>query len=208
MKPQFKTFFICLIMLASLPSCMVTKCRYSRGWNVGINLNSVARQDQSQLTVKPKTQNRKSARNTIHQDTISSLDSMQIPRADKLEEINDSFKRKIVQSILNPQAAYAPVLQTKKVLKFPKVKQIDFLSHLQNVVNNDTQNESSEDDETGGSYEWLIIVAPLVLALIFLAIPPLAVIGVWIIAIYAAIIYCLINDMFDFDLSWFTFFVQ
>ena len=37
MNTQFKTFFICLALLASLPSCMVSKCRYSGGWNVSLD---------------------------------------------------------------------------------------------------------------------------------------------------------------------------
>jgi hypothetical protein len=36
MNTQFKALFICLVLLTSLPSCMVTKCRYSNGWNLGL----------------------------------------------------------------------------------------------------------------------------------------------------------------------------
>jgi hypothetical protein len=37
MNTQFKIFLFCTILLASLPSCMVSKCRYSSGWNLGLN---------------------------------------------------------------------------------------------------------------------------------------------------------------------------
>jgi hypothetical protein len=208
MKHQFKTIFICLLLLTSLPSCMVSKCRYSGGWNLGVNLNSLAKQDQQTSVQKQKPLKKKSIVGAQSTDSINVLDSAKLTRTLANRRSNDSLKQVMVKNILNPQAVYTPVLKSKKSQRGPRIDKGDFINHIQKQTELSDGAETDETDYESPSYEWLIVFVPLVLGLIFLCIPALAVIGTWIIVLYAAIGYAFIDGMFDLDLSWLSFFVQ
>ena len=208
MKHQFKTIFICLILLTSLPSCMVSKCRYSGGWNLGVNLNSLAKQDQQTSVQKQKPLKRKSIVGAQSTDSINVLDSAKLTRTLASRRSNDSLKQVLVKNILNPQALYSPVLKSKKSQRVPRIDKGDFIKHLQPQTELSDRAETEETEDESSSYEWLIVFLPLLLGIIFCFIPALAVIGTWIVCIYVAIAYFLIEGLFDLDLSWFTFFVQ
>jgi len=208
MNAQFKSLFICLILLTSLPSCMVTKCRYSRGWNLGVNVNSIAKQDQKSPEQKQKYLKRNSIIGKQSTDSIGEAVSVKYTQDITYRRSSDSIKKLLVKNILNPQTMYSQVLKSKKSVRGPRIDKGDFVSHIQKQTELKNTPEFEEVEYESASNEWIIVLAPLVLGIIFLFIPALAVIGTWIVCIYAAIIYALIEGMFDFDLSWFTFFVQ
>jgi uncharacterized membrane protein len=114
----------------------------------------------------------------------------------------------LVKNILNPQAVYTPVLKSKKSQRAPRIDKGDFINHYQKQTELSNVSEMDETEYESPSYEWLIVFLPLLLGIIFCFIPVLAVIGTWIIVLYAAIGYAFIDGMFDLDLSWLTFFVQ
>jgi hypothetical protein len=208
MKHQFKTIFICLLLLTSLPSCMVSKCRYSGGWNLGVNLSSLSKQDQQPSAKNGKHSKKKSIIGVQSTDSVNVFDSVKLTQEDANRRSNDSLKQVLVKNILNPQAVYTPVLKSKKSQRGPRIDKGDFINHIQKQTELSNVSETDETDYESPSYEWLIDFVPLVLGLIFLCIPALAVIGTWIIVLYAAIGYAFIDGMFDLDLSWLSFFVQ
>ena len=208
MNTQFKAFFICLILLTSLPSCMVTKCRYSNGWNIGINVNSIAKQDQMPSGQKQKPLKRKYTAVEQSTDSVGEAVSVKVTQEITNRRSSDSLNLVLVKNILNPQTMYSPVLKSKKSVRGPRIDKGDFVSHIQQPTELSNTAEFEEDEYESASNEWIIVLAPLVLGIVFLFIPALAVIGTWIVCIYAAIIYALIDGIFDFDFSWFTFFVQ
>lgn len=208
MNNQFKTLFICLILLTSLPSCMVTKCRYSRGWNLGLNLNSIAKQDQKPSVQKQKPFKRNSLVVAQSTDSVIVIDSVKLSQKLANRRSNDSLKQVLVKNILNPQAMYSPVLKSKKSVRGPRIDKGDFVNHIQKQTELTGAIEMEEDEYESTSNEWIIIFLPLLLGIIFCFIPALAVVGTWIVCIYVAIAYILIDGSLDLDLSWFTFFVQ
>jgi hypothetical protein len=187
---------------------MVTKCRYSGGWNLGVNLNSLAKQDQKYSAQKQKTFKRKPLVDALYTETVSIADSLKFARLLASGASNDSLKQALVKNILNPQAVYSSVLKSKKSQRGPRIDKGDFINYFQNQTEISNVSEMDESEYDSPSYEWVLVFVPLVLGLIFLAIPALAVIGTWIIVIYAAIGYALLDGMLDMDFSWFTFFVQ
>lgn len=195
-------------MLTSLPSCMVSKCRYGNGWNLGVNLNSLAKQDQQPSVKKQKPLNRKAIVGAQSTDSVSVYDSVKLTQKDANRRSNDSLKQVLVKNILNPQAVYTPVLKSKKSQRAPRIDKGDFINHYQKQTELSNVSEMDETEYESPSYEWLIVFLPLLLGIIFCFIPVLAVIGTWIIVLYAAIGYAFIDGMFDLDLSWLTFFVQ
>ena len=195
-------------MLTSLPSCMVTKCRYSRGWNLGLNLNSIAKQDQKPSVQKQKPLKRNSLVVAQSTDSVNVIDSVKLTQNLANRRSNDSLKLVLVKNILNPQAMYSPVLKSKKSVRGPRIDKGDFVNHIQKQAELTGVIEMEDDEYESSSYEWIIIFLPLLLGIIFCFIPALAVIGTWIVCIYAAIAYILIDGSLDLDLSWFTFFVQ
>lgn len=187
---------------------MVTKCRYSNGWNLGVNVNSIAKQDQKPSVHKQKPLKRKYTAVEQSTDSVGEAVSVKFTQEITNRRSSDSIKQLLVKNILNPQTMYSPVLKSKKSVRGPRIDKGDFVSHIQEQTEITNAAEFEEDAYESASNEWIIVLAPLVLGIIFLFIPALAVIGSWIVCIYAAIIYALIEGMFDFDLSWFTFFVQ
>lgn len=187
---------------------MVTKCRYSRGWNLGLNLNSIVKQDQKSTVQKQKPFKRNSLVVEQSNDSASIIDSIKMTQKLASRRSNDSLKQVLVKNILNPQAMYSPVLKSKKSLRGPRIDKGDFVNHIQKQTELTGAIEMEDEEYESTSNEWLIIFLPLLLGIIFCFIPALAVIGTWIVCIYAAIAYILIDGSLDLDLSWFTFFVQ
>ena len=187
---------------------MVTKCRYSRGWNLGLNLNSIAKQDQKPSVQKQKPLKRNSLVVAQSTDSQSVIDSVKLSQKLANRRSNDSLKQVLVKNILNPQAVYSPVFKSKKSVRGPRIDKGDFVSHIQKQTELTGAIEMEDDEYESTSNEWIIVFLPLLLGIIFCFIPALAVVGTWIVCIYVAIAYILIDGSLDPDLSWFTFFVQ
>ena len=187
---------------------MVNKCRYSGGWNLGVNLNSLAKQDQKSPVQKQKPTKRKSLIGIQSPDSVNHFDTVKLTRTIADRRSSDSLKQVLVRNILNPHAMYSPVLKSKKSQRGPRIDQSDFINHFQKQTESIHVYEMDETELDSPSYEWVIVFLPLVLGLIFLLIPALALVGTWIVCLYIAIAYLLIDGALDIDLSWFTFFVQ
>lgn len=205
MKKQHQIYLFLILVIVSLPSCMVNKCRYSGGWQVDFSLRSTAKQEQASTVSVQTKRKQKSVRNLSKEEQKNTPDSVVITKQTKPSSVLDSMQVLAVHAILHPEFVREQVQKKSPLHKVSAPKDKVFQSFQSQ---NATSNPYDSIAEEGAGSDWLIILLPFVIGVIFLFIPALATIGSWIVALYIAVAYLLINDSIGLDLSWFTFFVQ
>ena len=128
MKPQFKTFFICLALLASLPSCMVSKCRYSGGWNVSLDRGE--EYPTAQATRKSRSTEKKAKKT----DQVALLDSAFTntfySNSSFTAELGNAYVIEVSTNAIAPQMHLKTQIDSSKNTQKSKKKKRNLLSRF------------------------------------------------------------------------------
>jgi hypothetical protein len=128
MNTQFKIFLFCTILLASLPSCMVSKCRYSSGWNLGLNRGE-------ECHTKQATKNSKiSARQAIKSSQAVLIDSAFTntfySHSSFTADLSNAYVIALSPSTIAPQGYLKTQIDSGKTTQKSKKKKRNLLSRF------------------------------------------------------------------------------
>lgn len=165
MKNKLKMLALGIVLVSFLPSCMMTKCRYNRGWRIETNIGKVENQIEFHAKKADKIQLRIAQSNNIKELVLpfsNNKDSLQI-QASLRETIR--FKEQAIGDI-------KPKFKNEKI-KMNKIKQ---KSNLLMIEREENQGKNSISEGTnvkdnylgdfiGGLIDGLMVVALVILAI-------------------------------------------
>ncbi len=163
MKNKLKILALGIVLVSFLPSCMMTKCRYNRGWRIETNIGKVENQIEFQAKKADKKQLRIAQSNNIKDLVLpfsNNKDSLQIQASLK-------------QTIKFLELSKEELKPKNEKIKMNKTKQKSNLSMIEREENQ-SKNSISEGtnvkdnylgDFIGGLIDGLMVVALVILAI-------------------------------------------
>ncbi|MES2617128.1 MAG: hypothetical protein V4613_04570 [Bacteroidota bacterium] len=169
MKNKNKIFAL-LIALVCLPSCMMTKCRYSNGWNLDLSGN---RGGKNTAVVEKQAASARKKTNPVVLTPVSSTDTA-------LTQVS-VFKDSIIQSIANVEKP-ATLKSTRTIRK--KSKEIAPSITRQNDLKHSSLNATKQTNKSSNIFDelytvflvfcYIILASVIIFAIILLIFEPLA----------------------------------